>query len=337
MKLTNNIFSKKVSTHPEAGTFNKLPSAIAIAFIAASLSACGGSSYDTGYEPVAPAPTPTPPAAKQFQLVQGLDNNSKSNALLSLNPGGPGGSPNQSLRAGNVLVGSEIDDIIVGGLGVDVLIGYEGDDILIGGTEDFNSSVDGDGNGSDNRDRALGYDGDDTFIWAPGDGSDFFDGGDGIDVIIFGVLGESSDAAGNSDGAPFFGVNPPSGEGSQDFDGIFLDENNQPTVRVSESPGFCTVLANADNQTAFNELAIDNIVRFTLRGIADAFDAGDRADDDGLRVAVTVKNTEFLVCTKRELDSSNSANNIEVIDISGDSPVSATLSDLPQHIQNLIQ
>lgn len=337
MKLTNNVFSNKVFTQPQASAFNKLPSAIVIAFIAASLSACGGSSYDTGYEPAAPAPVPDPPAAKQFQIVAGPDNNSKSNALLSLNPGGPGGSPNQSLRAGNVLVGSDIDDIIIGGLGVDVLIGYEGDDILIGGTEDFNSSVDGDGNGSDNRDRALGYDGDDTFIWAPGDGSDFFDGGDGIDVIIFGVLGESSDAAGSSDGAPFFGVNPPSGEGSQDFDGIFLDENNQPTVRVSESPGFCTVLANDNNQSAFDELAIDNIVRFTLRGIADAFDAGDRADDDGLRVAVTLKNTEFLVCTKRELDAADSANNIEVIDISGDTPVIASLSDLPQHIQDIIQ
>ena len=43
---------------------------------------------------------------------------------------------------------------------------------LIGGTEDFNSSVDGDGNGSDNRDRAYGDNGDDVFIWAPGDGSD---------------------------------------------------------------------------------------------------------------------------------------------------------------------
>jgi len=81
---------------------------------------------------------------------------------------------------------------------------------------------------------------------------------------------------------------------------------------------------------------VDNIVRFTLRNITNAFDAGDRADDDGLRVAVTLKNTEFVVCTKRELDSTDTANNIEVIDISGDTPVVAALTDLPQYIQDII-
>lgn len=337
MKQVNQL-TKKALAIAASGVSTKLPMTILSAFVAAALTGCNGSSKDDDYETVAPPPVVSePPSPKQFQLVDGLDNNSKSHPLLSLNPGGPGGSPNQSLRAGNILTGGETDDLIVGGLGVDVLLGYEGDDILIGGTEDFNSNVDGDDNSSDNRDRAFGYDGDDTFIWAPGDGSDFFDGGDGIDVIIFGVLGESSDSTGNTDGAPFFAVNPPNTDGSQDFDGIYLDENTQPTVRVSESPGFCTVLANADNQAAFGELAINNIVRFTLRGIADAFDAGDRADDDGLRVAVTLKNTEFLVCTKRELDESNTANNIEVIDISGETPVVATLTDLPQYVQDIIQ
>jgi hypothetical protein len=336
MKQVNHL-AKKVLSITEFGAAIKLPAAIMLAtLVAASLSGCGGSSYSDNDEPAA-TPAPAAPAPKQFQVVQGQDNNSKSHPLLSLNPGGPGGSSNQSLRAGNMLMGDEIHDIIIGGLGVDVLLGYEGDDILIGGTEDFNSSVDGDGNGSDNRDRALGHDGDDIFIWAPGDGSDFFDGGDGIDVVILGVLGESSDPAGNTDGAPFFAVNPPNTEGSQDFDGIFLDQNFQPAVRVSESPGFCTVLANADNQTAFDELAIDNIVRFTLRNIANAFDAADRADDDGLRVGITLKNAEFVVCTKRELDDTNTANNIEVIDISGDTPVIAALTDLPQYIQDIIR
>lgn len=311
--------------------------------IAASLSACGSSYDDDNDEytppapPVAPPAPAPPPAPKQFQLVQGSDLNSKAHPLLSLNPGGPGGSSNQSLRAGNVLIGEEQDDILIGGLGVDILIGNDGDDILIGGTEDFNSSVDGDGRGSDNRDRALGFDGDDTFIWAPGDGSDFFDGGDGIDVVIFGVLGEAANADGSTEGAPFFNVNPPSADGSQDFDGIFLDENSQPTVRVSASPGFCSILAKDDNQAVFDELGVDNIVRFSLRGIADAFDAGDRTDDDGLRVAVTLKNTEFVVCTTRTVDADTAANNIEVINISGDTPVAAALADLPEYVQALIQ
>ena len=273
----------------------KLTLSLASVMIAAVLTGCG-SDYNDDDNYVAPTPPAAPaPVVKVFELQLGSDLNTGSNSLLSLNPGGPGGSPNQSLRAGNVFIGNDDDNIQIGGLGVDVLLGYAGDDILIGGTEDFNSSVDGDARGSDNRDRALGHDGDDTFIWAPGDGSDFFDGGDGIDVVIFGVLGEAADADGSTAGAPFFNVNPPGNAGSQNFDGIFLDDNSQPQVRVSNSPGFCSILSKDDNQAAFDTLDIDNVVRFSLRGIANAFDAGDRADDDGLRVAVTLKNTEFVV------------------------------------------
>jgi len=333
----NTKLSNRVSDSAQSGHTKRITLTAVAAFIALSLTGCGGSkSYDDPVDSPAPE-TPAPPVVKQFELVTGTDSNTISHPLLSLNPGGPGGSPNQSLRAGDVLVGDEQDNIIVGGLGVDVLLGYAGDDILIGGTEDFNSNVDGDDNGSDNRDRALGYDGDDAFIWAPGDGSDFFDGGDGIDVVIFGILGEARDADGNTDGAPFFAVNPPSGAGSQDFDGIFLDANNQPVVNVSGSPGFCSVLDTATNQAAFSELNIDNVVRFSLRNSANQFDAGERPTDDGLRVAVTLKNTEYLVCTKRELDADNSANNIEVIDISGDTPVVAALTNLPEHIQAILQ
>lgn len=343
MKILNHV-SKSVLYTIQSHKAARIPMAIAMALVTASLSACGGGSYDDANEHVvipppntAPTPAPAPPEVKQFQLIMGTDVNTKNHPLLSLNPGGPGGSPNQSLRAGDVLVGDELDNIIIGGLGVDVLLGYEGDDILIGGTEDFNSSVDGDNNGSDNRDRALGYDGDDTFIWAPGDGSDFFDGGDGNDVVIFGFLGELRDAGGNTEGAPFFGANPPNTDGSQDFDGIFLDENNQPVVNVSGSPGFCNVVNASENQQAFNDLGIDNVVRFSLRNIANQFQAGERTDDDGLRVAITLRNTEFVVCTKREIDADNSANNIEVINISGDTPIAATLADLPEHIQAIIQ
>lgn len=299
------------------------------ACLIAALTACSSDSDGDGGD------DNTPPA-KQFQSITGLDNNSKNNVLLSLNPGGPGGSSNQSLRAGDVLTGDAQDNVIIGGLGVDILLGNGGDDILIGGTEDFNSNVDGDARGADNRDRAMGNNGDDVFIWAPGDGSDFFDGGDGIDVVIFGVLGEARDATGNTDGAPFFAVNPPNTNGSQDFDGIHLDANNQPRVRVSESPGFCTVVDAVANADVFDQLNIDHIVRFTLRNIANQFDALERVDDDGLRVAITMKNTEFVVCTKRELDADNNTNNIEVFNISGATPVAAEIEDLPEYIQALI-
>ncbi len=269
---------------------------------------------------------------KTFAVQIGSDLNSKANPLLAENPTGPGGSSNQSLRAGDVLQGDENDDILIGGLGVDILIGGAGDDILIGGTEDFNSSVDGDEKKADNRDRAFGQDGDDLFVWAPGDGSDFFDGGEGIDVVIFGKVGELRNEDNETTGEPIFSVNT-----SGTFDGIFLDAYNRPQIQVSDSPGFCS-LVNAQNYAEeFELLDIDQIVRFSIRGIANAFDAGDREDDDGLRVAVTLKNTEFVVCTQRDFDEENGLGNVEVLDISSGVPVLASISDLPTYIQELIQ
>lgn len=275
---------------------------------------------------------------KVFHVVQGNDLNTKNSPLLSLNPGGPGGSPNQSLRAGDILQGDTSDDVVIGGLGVDLLIGHGGDDILIGGTEDFNSSVDGDNLLADNRDRAIGGDGDDTFIWAPGDGSDFFDGGAGTDVIIFGILGESKDSNQNTDGAPFFAVNPPGSDGSQDFDGIFLNAaDNSPIVRVSSGPGFCSVIDQATNATELDLLGLDKLVRFSLRNLANGFDSGAQTDDDGLRVAVSLKNTEYLVCTKREVVENGGSENIEVIDLRGDVATLATIDELPVYVRSLLQ
>ena len=283
------------------------PATVILASLIVSLTACGGGSDN---------PIDNTPPAKQFYLIQGNDRNNVTNPLLSENPAGPGSSFNQSLRSGDILTGDKKDNIIIGALGVDVIQGYEGDDIMIGGTEDFNSSVDGDARGSDNRDRAFGHSGNDTFIWAPGDGSDFVHGGEDIDVVILGLLGETQDAEGNTEGAPFFAVNPPNTVGSQDFDGIHLDNNNQPIVSVSTSPGFCSFENATLNQGLFEQLNIDHIVRFSIRNIANQFDAGQRDDDDGLRIALSLKEMEFVVCATRELDNSNNANNIEVFDLS---------------------
>jgi len=294
---------------------------------------CGGSYGGDDAVVVTPPVNPIPTS---LAVVAGTDSNSISSSLLSNNPAGPGGAPNQSLRAGDVLQGDTGDDLLIGGLGIDVLLGNEGDDVLIGGTEDFNSNVDGDGRNSDNRDRAFGGSGDDAFIWAPGDGSDFFDGGDGTDVVVFGVLGELLDADGSTNGAPFFNVNPPSAAGSQDFDGIFLQAGtNLPIARVSASPGFCTVLAT--NGPEFSELELDHIVRFSLRNIANAFDAGERSDDDGLRVAVSLRNTEFLVCTERDIVDGGGDDNIQVLDLRNNPATVASIADLPASVQALIE
>ena len=282
--------------------------------------------------------TPPPPEQQPRIVLQGMDLNNIGSSLLSLNPDGPGGSPNQGLRSGDVLQSGNTDSVLIGALGVDVLIGGDGDDVMIGGTEDFNSNVDGDGLGSDNRDKAFGRNGDDMFIWAPGDGSDFFDGGQGIDVVAFGVLGEERDSDSSVSGAPFFNVSPPGTDGSFNFDGIFLDPNsNLPTVSVSASPGFCTVLDSSTNPSELAALSLDHLVRFSLRGVANAFDAGTRTDDDGLRVALSLRNVEYVVCTKREVVDGGGVDNVEVLDITTYPPTLAALSDLPESIQQQIQ
>ena len=272
-----------------------------------------------------------------FTIVEGTDLNRKTFPDLSLNPAVPSAS-NQSLRAGDVLTAEpDIDSVIIGGLGVDVLVGNSGNDIMIGGTEDFNSNVDGDDKDADNRDRAFGYQGDDVFIWAPGDGSDFFDGGDGVDVLILGKLGEKTDSNGTTDGAPFFNVNPPGTTGSQDFDGIFLDEANKPIVSVSTSPGFCSLLESANYSEEFSLLNIDHIVRFSLTDIANAFDAGEKTNDDGLRVAVTIKNVEFLVCTSRDKQTDGGLDNVTVLNLTTTPASVALLSQIPDYVAQMIQ
>jgi hypothetical protein len=83
-------------------------------------------------------------------------------------------------------------------------------------------------------------------------------------------------------------------------------------------------------------LNLNQIVRFSLRGVANAFDDGTRTDDDGLRVAISTSNVEFVVCTTREFDETAGLDNVEVFDISGEVPVAAEISSLPLYVQDLI-
>lgn len=127
------------------------------------------------------------PSISMADVVVGSDLNSSKgensaiNALYSGNRGSKGGG-DQSLQFGDVVYGSSSDDVLIGGLGIDILFGKQGNDIILGGTEDFNPL---------NRDRAFGGAGDDIFIWAPGDGNDFFDSGEGTDVIVFDYIGNN--------------------------------------------------------------------------------------------------------------------------------------------------
>ena len=115
--------------------------------------------------------------------LQGSDTGANSQTLIgrdddattdtTLQP--PGVAADQTLRKGDQLRGGRGNDVLVGRLGPDTLTAGDGDDVLVGGTE----------RGSDatafpNFDIAFGGAGDDAFIWAPGDGSDAFVGGDSV-------------------------------------------------------------------------------------------------------------------------------------------------------------
>ena len=259
--------------------------------------------------------------------IIGTDQNAAFNAdesisqFLSANRGTNGGG-DQSLQGGDVLDGTDGNDLLVGAIGIDVLFGNAGDDILIGGTEDFNPL---------NRDRAFGGAGDDVFVWAPGDGNDFFDGGEGLDVVMFGFIGELRNADNVETGAPVFGVSPPGTSGSQSFDGIFTDAaTGLPIVNVAGGPGFCEVVdgsANTAEQDELTALGLDHIVRFSLRGPA----ADLSNPDTGLRVAVHLTNTEFLVC------GGETAGETVVLDLRTSPASLIDISELPAQSINIIQ
>lgn len=253
-------------------------------------------------------------------------------ALFSANRGTNGGG-DQSLQFGDQLESGAEDDVLIGGLGTDLLFGGDGDDVIVGGTEDFNPF---------NRDFAFGEGGNDVFIWTPGDGNDFFDGGDGEDVLILSLVGETRDAAGNESSSPVFAVSPPNQPGSGDFDGIFLDpDTGLPVVNLVNSPGFCEVLDAATSPEVaqgLNELNMDHLVRFILRGPANAFDSALAADpnldpatlDNGLRVAVHLRNAEFVVCQSR------SGEETEVFDLRDGAVVKTGVHVLPEPAYSLV-
>lgn len=247
-------------------------------------------------------------------------NNENVISILSGNRGSNGGG-DQSQQGGDVLSGTASGDLMIGALGIDVMFGDDGDDIIIGGTEDFNPF---------NRDRAFGDDGDDVFLWAPGDGNDFFDGGDGLDVVMLGLIAEQRGNDGLETGNPVFNVSPPTANGSQDFDGIFIDPSSGlPGIRIAGGPGFCEVVDGSTSSDESSELAaleLDHLIRFVLRGPA----SDPSNPDTGLRIALHIKNTEYMVC------GGASSSDTVVLDLTTSPPTPIDVSELPPLAFNVI-
>ena len=115
--------------------------------------------------------------AKKGQVIVGADNDDTTNGTIQP----PGVAANQSLRKSDQLLGGIAADTIVGRLGSDVIHAGAGDDVLVGGTEGGQPAPPA-GQLPDNNDIAYGGTGSDAFIWAPGDGSDAFVGGNAATV-----------------------------------------------------------------------------------------------------------------------------------------------------------
>ncbi len=227
--------------------------------------------------------------AVQGSLLIGSDANSTANPFVQpQDPALAGGGRDQTQQFGDVLRGDgdpsgDLDDVLIGRLGTDVLMGGLDDDVLVGGTEHFNPQ---------NRDRAFGEEGDDIFLWSPGDGSDYFNGGPGTDTLVFGLMGEVEN------GQTVFRVSTDQLPGD-----VFIDPSTGlPQMDVTNSPGFCEVIDDSTAPGAAAELdalGLDHLVQFSIRGVRDAFEAGQQTTDNGLRVTLHLKDVEVLICTGR--------------------------------------
>ena len=109
------------------------------------------------------------PNAATPQVLIGADDDTTTDTTLQP----PGVTADQTLRKGDQLVGGTKSDVMIGRLGPDTLLGNGGDDVMVGGLERGSDAV-----AFPNFDIASGGDGNDVFVWAPGDGSDAFVGGE---------------------------------------------------------------------------------------------------------------------------------------------------------------
>ncbi len=239
------------------------------------------------------------PIFNKLRTQIGADNNSIQNPFVQPQDAPlSGGGRDQTMQFGDVIFGSRRDDLQIGGLGTDVLVSGSGNDVIIGGLEHFNPS---------NRDRAFGGRGNDIFIWKPGDGSDLWNGGPGLDFVVFGVVGEVVN--GNVE---FKVLN------DQQTAEVAIDPNTHlPLVDVTNSPGFCDVIDKSSSPEAKAELdalGLDHLVRFSLRKQANDFENGVQDTDNGLRVTLHLKDVEVMVCTSRE------GGEIEVVDLTSTPP-----------------
>jgi Ca2+-binding RTX toxin-like protein len=275
-----------------------------LTFLIAAAAAVAQDTYEYNYGP------------KKAEVKTGTDRNAKENALVQPQEAPLAGNGiDQSLQFADALTAAETDSVLIGRLGGDILIGGPGDDVIVGGPEHANPS---------NRDHAFGSKGNDAFLWAPGDGSDLFDGGDGEDTLIMGLIGQVEN------GEPVFkNFNDQKGG-----DVWVSPQTNLPQADVTNMGGFCSTVdlsLGIDAGKELEALGLSHLVRFFARGAADTFERGEQTTDNGMRVTMHLRNVEYLVCTNRR------GGQIEAFDLRYTPAAPIPVSALPARIQSLIK
>ena len=191
-------------------------------------------------------------------VLVGADNDNATNTAIQ----DPAVTAKQHLDNTDLLRGGDGRDLLIGRTGDDVLLGENSGDILIGGLEGGTAPI-------PNSDVILGGSGDDINIWAPGDGSDLFDGEVGNDTIILSQV-----------------VNTANEVTQFDFNG-----RKVPHVTIDNRPQFsCTI----ERSPAIDGLNVDEVVRFFAGG--------------NLAVTIRLLGTEQVLCPSPNVGMVNVAN-----------------------------
>jgi Ca2+-binding RTX toxin-like protein len=185
-----------------------------------------------GFGPALPAHADFIDGRGGRDVIVGKNDDNVQNPLIQLDA--DPATANQSLDNTDIQLGGAGNDVMIGGAGNDVQLGDSGDDIFIGGIEG--------GLGRPNSDIQFGGAGNDVSIWAPGDGSDFFHGGNGNrDAQVVGLIDR------DPEGSRTVKLSPSQGYGG-----------GLPSVDVSSLRNQCTI----DKVEAQSGLGYDFLVRF---------------------------------------------------------------------------
>lgn len=227
--------------------FRRVAAAIAVAVTAASVLAIVPLTADASVEQGSPG----------SDVLVGADNDNAGNTAIQP----PDVTAKQHLDNTDVLRGAGGKDLLIGRTGDDVLLGEGNQDILIGGLEGGTAPI-------PNSDVIFGGFGNDINIWAPGDGSDLFDGEAGEDVMVLSQV-----------------VNDAGAVSLFDFRG-----RQVPRVTIDDRPQFtCTI----ERSPATDGLDVDAVVRFFANG--------------NLAVTIRLRDVEQVLCPSPDVGMVNVA------------------------------